>query len=173
MTNVTHFHSFFAGGEAQFNNLPQLDLGSLGSRPVTVRQKDGTLRDETQPAWLGTTSYPDSVAVDRVTSPIMRAINGFPDYEYLLVKYSVRELGSSEKSGIYILFASNKRPEVMGCFIHGSSTGLPPRDLDTVINDINIMDGNSHTPLSFDQKMQKLFRDRVISNNQLTVSLRD
>lgn len=63
----TELMEMIVGGKEAFENLPTLDFSKI--------------------TWVGGSGYPDSIPSDAVKYPIMRGINGYPGYEYLIVKY--------------------------------------------------------------------------------------
>ncbi|MBA3238826.1 MAG: hypothetical protein H0T62_10855 [Parachlamydiaceae bacterium] len=90
--------SRYVGGKENFENLPLLDFSKL---PHKFRGG----------------GYPDMVPPESVTAPIMRGINGFEDYEYLILKY-VTDIYGVGGVGIYVIFCAKDGSQSAGTDSH-------------------------------------------------------
>lgn len=161
--------SYFVGGQEIFEKLPQLDLNTLGTTKIHIG--NGQYID--RPAWAPG-DYPDCISIEeleKIDSDIIRGVNGFKDYEYLIVKY--RDYFNSP--GMFVFFCNNESGKLEGCNIHGGgdACGLD-KSIYVLACEVQDQTTGSKRGLSSREKFRELFTSGVITGTkkQNTVSLR-
>lgn len=89
---ATHCYSGLVGGREVYDHLPVLDISKLPYK------------------FTGHFGYPNNLRPESISAPIMRGINGYAGYEYLIVKYNqcskIPGLGG-EGVGVHVYFGKN------------------------------------------------------------------